>query len=271
VRKMSRNLFVRVPSGKFLMGSKEDNELAFAEEKPQHITETGEFWIARFPTTHLQFKAFVKASSYQTTAEKEGSGCIYNGKVWNDVKGANWLHPQGPESSLKGKEYHPVVQVSWQDAMAYCQWLNQAHGGKLPEGWYFRLPTEAEWEKAARGKYGQEWPWGSEFDPKKCNSSEGGVKGTTEVGAYSPQGDSPYGVADMVGNVWEWTHTLFKDYPYQAEDGREAEKDSGFRLLRGGSFCFYRRSVRCAYRDRDDPGFRSEDYGFRVAASPIHF
>ena len=178
----------------------------------------------------------MSASSCQTTAEKEGSGWAYDGKEWKDVKGAEWRHPQGPKSSLKGKAEHPVVQVTWQDAQAYCQWLNQAHGGELPEGWVFRLPTEAEWEKAGRGEYGQEWPWGNEFDPKKCNSSEGGANGTTPVGAYSPQGDSPYGAADMVGNVWEWTHTLYRNYPYQAKDGRKSKQGTNARVLRGGSF-----------------------------------
>ena len=263
--------FVPVPAGKFLMGSKEDNELAERDEKPQLTAETGEYWLARFPITNTQFEAFVKASSFQTTAEKEGSGMAYDGKEWKDAQGAEWKHPQGPESSLEGKEDHPVVQVSWQDGMAYCQWLNQAFGSELPEGWVFRLPTEAEWEKAARGEYGQEWPWGSEFDAKKCNSSEGGAKGTTPVGAYSPQGDSPYGAADLVGNVWEWTHSLWKNYPYQAKDGREAEEDSGGRVLRGGSFDSYRRYVRCACRSRFYPRSRFVGYGFRVVASPIHF
>jgi len=165
-----------------------------------------------------------------------------------------------------------MVQVSWLDAMEYCRWLNQAHGPDLPKGWTFRLPTEAEWEKTARGEYGQEWPWGSEFDAKKCNSSEEGAKGTTPGGAYSPQGDSPYGAADMAGNVWEWTHTLKRDYPYQAEDGRESEEGSDLRAERGGSFYDNRRYAHCAYRSSwYSPDGRFECSGFRVVASPIHF
>lgn len=263
--------FVPVPAGKFLMGSKEDNELAYDDEKPQHTAETSEYWLARCPLTNAQFEAFVTAHNHQTTAEKQGSGYAYDGKEWKEIKGADWRHPQGPKSSLKGKEDHPVVQVSWEDAMAYCGWLNQAHGKELPEGWMFRLPTEAEWEKAARGEYGQEYPWGNEFDKLKCNSSEGGVKGTTPVGAYSTQGDSPYGAADMAGNVWEWTHSLWKGYPYQANDGRESEAATETRVVRGGSFYDIQGVVRCAYRGGVVPDDRDGLSGFRVVASPIHF
>jgi formylglycine-generating enzyme required for sulfatase activity len=139
----------------------------------------------------------------------------------------------------------------------------------LPRGYAFRLPSEAEWEKAARGEFGFEWPWGNEFDPNKCNSSEGGKGGTTPVGLYSSAGDSPYGCADMVGNVWEWTQSLWKNYPYDAKDGREDVKSTDTRVLRGGSFLNDRRSVRCAYRVRGGPNNRVRYRGFRVVVSPI--
>jgi len=161
------------------------------------------------------------------------------------------------------------VNVSWNDAQAYCEWLNQIKDVNLPKGYVFRLPTEAEWEKAARGEYGNIWPWGNEFDKNKCNSSEGGKGSTTPVGAYSPAGDSPYGAADMAGNVWEWNQSLYKDYPYKLDDGRENIKADGTRVLRGGSFLSDSRDVRCAIRSSRNPNLRLNDLGFRVVVSPL--
>jgi len=248
--------FVRVPAGKFLIGSKDDNPLADEDEKPQHALELPEFWIGRFPVANAQFESFVQASGYRTTAEqmdREKSG------------GRDWRHPRGPESDIKAKANHPVVQVSWQDAQAFCHWLNEAYGSQAPAGRRFRLPSEAEWEKAARGEYANEWPWGDqEPDENLCNF--GNLVGdTSQVGAYSPQGDSPYGAADMAGNVWEWTHTEYKKYPYRPNDGREQEtKTSSVRIVRGGSWCYSRNLVRCAYRRWVVPGYFFNDLGFRL-------
>jgi formylglycine-generating enzyme required for sulfatase activity len=164
--------------------------------------------------------------------------------------------------------------------MAYCQWLNELLRGELKDR-TLRLPTEAEWEKAARGglspvsnggdtEGAREWPWGNEFDQNKCNSSEGGKKGATPVGAYSPHGDSPYSAADMAGNVWEWCHSLYKPYPYQANDGRENEKDNSARVVRGGSWSEPRRFTRCAARFKWAPiifNFFLNYFGFRVVVS----
>jgi formylglycine-generating enzyme required for sulfatase activity len=263
--------FVRVPAGKFLMGSKEDDPLAFDNEKPQHTVELpSEYWIGRTPVTNAQFAAFVQASGFRTTAEEKGSGWAYDGEEWKETQGADWQHPRGPKSDLSGKDNHPAVQISWLDAQTYCAWLNQVHGGELPAGWGYRLPTEAEWEKAARGEYGNEWPWGdSQPDASRCNFNMH-VKDTTPVGQYSPQGDSPYGAVDMVGNVWEWTHSIWKGYPYSQEDGREAEGGSEARVLRGGSFNYNLQVVRCACRYGNLPGYRLGYSGFRVAAFPIH-
>ena len=125
-------------------------------------------------------------------------------------------NPKGfkhPVDGWEKKKDHPVTYVKWTEAMAYCQWLNQILNSEFTrsgQNLILRLPTEAEWEKAARGIDGLEYPWGNTFDKNKCNTSESGKGGTTPVGLYSPQGNSPYGCADMAGNVWEWTHSLRK-------------------------------------------------------------
>ncbi|MFZ5904541.1 MAG: P-loop NTPase fold protein [Chloroflexota bacterium] len=183
--------FMPVPAGKFLMGSRKDNKRAFDDEKEQHTVEIAQnYWIGQFPITNAQFARFIEATKYQTLAEKEGG---WTGSKYE--KGYDWRHPLGPKDSFEKKLDHPVVQINWHEALAFCEWLDQIKDVNLPKGYTFRLPTEAEWEKAARGEYGNEWPWGNDFDQNKCNSSEGGKGGTTPVGAYSPAGDSPYGAA----------------------------------------------------------------------------
>ena len=192
--------FMRVPAGKFLMGSTKENKSAYDDERPQHTVDIPyDYWMARFPVTNAQYDQFKKKDN-------------------------------------KGMEDHPVVNVSWDDAVAYCNWLNKQLQSELPNSLVLRLPTEAEWEKAARGTDGREYPWGNQFDKNKCNTNEGKKGDTTPVGLYSPRGDSHYGIADMSGNVWEWTHSLRTPYPYKVDDGREDEKASRARVLRGGSF-----------------------------------
>jgi formylglycine-generating enzyme required for sulfatase activity len=172
-----------------------------------------------------------------------------------------------------------VVWVSWFEATAYCRWLTEqlCTRDTLAEplrtllrekGYIVRLPTEAEWEKAARGDEERQWPWGNEFQPERCNSGESDMGGTTPVGIY-PAGASPYGCLDMAGNVWEWTHTLFRDYPYRADDGRENPEAEGSRVLRGGSWFFNLRLARCAYRNDDHPDYFDIIVGFRVVVVPV--
>ena len=235
--------FVRVPAGKFLMGSQDDDALAFDNEKPQHTVEIPyDYWMGRYPVTNEQFASFAEA--------------------------ANLSFDLG--NARKRKAHHPVVNVLWYDALEYCQWLNMIIARDLPGvEMQVRLPTEAEWEKASRGEGGRLWPWGNEFDPRRCNSGESGRHSTTSVKVHSPQGDSPYGVVDMVGNVWEWCHSLYDPYPYEASDGREREGISKDRVVRGGSFNDHRSSVRTACRLRfDDPDEQRNNLGFRVVIAP---
>jgi formylglycine-generating enzyme required for sulfatase activity len=245
MKKLGGIEFVLVPKGKFIMGSKNDNKLAYPNERPQHTVEIPyDYWIAHYPVTNEQFAAFVEATQHKFE--------------W----GINW----------KSKSNHPVVRVSWNDAIAFCQWLNGALWFQIT-GQVVRPPTEAEWEKAARGEQGNEWPWGNEFDPAKCNSKEGGIGDTTSVGTHSPQGDSPYGAADMVGNVFEWCHSLFKPYPYKANDGREAKSwaTDDFHVARGGVWYLSGRAARCAHRQLAPlylPSDTYYGYGFRVVIAP---
>ncbi|MEP7137029.1 MAG: SUMF1/EgtB/PvdO family nonheme iron enzyme, partial [Chloroflexota bacterium] len=242
---------LRVPSGKFLMGSTKENSSVYDDERPQHIVDIPyDYWMARFPVTNELYSAYIKSKSIKH-----------------------------PVDGWEKQKDHPVTYVKWTDAMAYCQWLNNLLKAELPAGLVLRLPTEAEWEKAARwlpsptgrgaGGEGEslEFPWGNAFDKNKCNTSEGGKSGTTSVGIYSPQGDSPYGCADMSGNVWEWTHSLKKEYPYKVNDGREDEKASDARVLRGGSFDVNVKYARCAYRNVLHIDLFN--FGFRVVASPV--
>ena len=230
--------FVAVPAGKFIMGSRNEDGPA-EDEKPQHTVDIPyDYFMARFPITNEQYAAYVNA------------------------KGISH-----PVSEWEKKRDHPVVNVAWNDAMAYCLWWNDLHKNDLPSGVVLRLPTEAEWEKAARGDDAFIYPWGNTFDKNKCNTDEGGKNDTTPVGAYSPQGDSPYDAADMVGNVWEWTHSLYRKYPYEADDGREDETLSGEHVERGGSYLGTDQLARSAARYRGDPDFL-DFVGFRVVVAP---
>ena len=235
---------VWIPPGPFLMGSDRGKDRqAFDDELPQHQVTLPGYWIGRYPVTVAQFRAFVEASGHR---------------------------PQDPDS-LKGPDDHPMVRVSWYDALAYCRWLSER--AAIP----VTLPSEAEWEKAARGTDGRIYPWGDEPpDEGQCNFGNN-VKETTPVGRYSPQGDSPYGCVEMAGNVWEWTRSLWGEdlrkpdfkYPYDPEDGRE-NLETGRdvrRVLRGGAFLDEDRRVRCAARLRLDPNRRYGDFGFRVVAA----
>ncbi len=252
--------WVTIPAGEFWMGSdKKQDPDAYDAELPRHQLYLPAYRIARVPVTVTQFEQFVKATDYKTLAEQQGSAHVYTGSRWKDVEGAYWARPRGPQSDVKQKANHSVTCVAWHDALAFCAWAQ------------VRLPTEAEWEKAARGTDGRIYPWGNDApDTERCNFNMN-VKDTTPVGNY-PKCASFYGCLDMAGNVWEWTSSLWGEdvskptfiYPYKVDDGRENMfvSENIRRVLRGGSFFNSRRSVRCAYRGRYVPDLRDDDVGW---------
>ncbi len=225
--------WMKVPAGEFWMGSNKMDR----DERPLHRVHLDTFHIARVPITNAQYKPFVKATGQEPPVH------------WEDGR----VPP--------GKETHPVVNVSWYDAMAFCEWLSGVTGKPIT------LPSEAQWEKAARGTDGRKYPWGNEEPtPDLCNFGKN-IGDTTPVGKYSPQGDSPYGCVDMAGNVWEWTRSLYKDYPYDPTDGRESLEADTRRVLRGGALNLAADIVRCALRYYwYYPDYRY-NYGFRVVAN----
>jgi formylglycine-generating enzyme len=298
-----------IPGGTFMMGA--DNDQASQDEYPKHSVTLNSFGIDITEVTNAQFAAFVKATGYITTAEKQPD--------WNEIKktvapgtpkppdemlvaaslvfkqtktdvdlndysqwwiwkpGADWKHPEGPESSIKGKDNHPVVQVSWIDAMAYCKWAGK------------RLPTEAEWEYAARGGLQNNiYPWGNESinsGKSKANSWQGrfpsvntqkdGFVLAGPVKTFSPNG---YGLYDMAGNVWEWCHDWYDETYYQTvkesvinPKGPERSYDANEpytpkRVVRGGSFLCndsYCSGYRVSRRMKTSPDTGLEHTGFR--------
>jgi formylglycine-generating enzyme required for sulfatase activity len=158
----------------------------------------------------------------------------------------------------------PVVGICWHEARAYCAWLS-AQTGQL-----WRLPSEAEWEAAARGRDGRRYAWGDDFDPVRCNTFESHVRGTTPIGVF-PGGDTPEGLVDLSGNVWEWTSSAYHPYPYAADSLREdPQTTDARRVVRGGSWNLNRDGARCASRNHSDPGARNGNLGLRlVCVSPI--
>lgn len=245
---------VQVPAGEFLMGSQEEDRESFASEKPQHTLYLPTFYLGKFPVLVVEYRTFLAAS----------------GREVQDWERRN------PNSG------HPAVAVSWHEALAYARWLGMD------------LPSEAEWEKGARGTDGRIYPWGNEWQSGRANAGTPSWQrfssrlllrfgrfrlsgGTSPAGAFSPLGDSPYGCADMAGNVWEWTRSLWGSegvkphfaYPYWANDGREDLESSALRVLRGGAVGNVPWSVRCAVRDRDGPDVRYGLIGFRVVVSPF--
>ncbi|MCC7189633.1 MAG: SUMF1/EgtB/PvdO family nonheme iron enzyme [Anaerolineales bacterium] len=257
---------IRIPAGTFLMGSTQEQAAQAIKdgadknwvvwEQPQHTVELSEYSIGKYPITNREYQAFLREVKGQTPPR-------------------GWDGDQFPAE----KGGHPVVNVSWDDANAYCKWLSE----KTKKN--YRLPTEAEWEKAARGEDGRVYPWGNAFDPKKANTSESKIGDTTDVGKFSSNdpalsGDSPYGCADMAGNVWEWCNDWFSEKEYQRSSpvdqdrtGKNIKDPQGpengtTRCLRGGSWTNVEDNARVAIRYYVRPSNGYDSIGFRVALLP---
>lgn len=257
--------FLLIPGGRFIMGSAHSSDpKATEDEMPRHELEVTDFYIMRFPVTNAQFQQFMEATGHRAPL------------FWKDGR--------FPEEQAD----HPVVGVSFHDAGAFCRWAREVAGLAI------RLPSEPEWEKAARGQDGRVYPWGNQWEQGRCNSHESKISATSPVGQFSPAGDSPYGVAEMAGNVQQWTASLFEAYPYDPNDGREkyvyeldkaaalpqfretgatmivtsGEAAEGKTVIRGGSWREMQASSRCAYRGWAAPLHRSVDTGFRCCYEP---
>jgi len=246
---------VCVPAGEFTMGSYDGK----SDEQPVRQFYLDAFWLDKTEVTNGQFSAFVRDTGYKTKTEKEGKGLVLIGSFWEPISGANWQHPEGPNSSITGKAKHPVVLVSWADAVTYCQWAGK------------RLPTEAEWEKAAgwdpKTKVAYKWPWGNTWDSRKANTVENELYTTTTVGSY-PTGASPYGAMDMAGNVWEWVADWYdasydSKSPYRNPQGPVSGQ---YHTLRGGGWYNDSSRARVANRGSARPPREIDgNFGFRCA------
>jgi formylglycine-generating enzyme required for sulfatase activity len=262
-----------VPACEFLMGSNQVIDTNATEhELPQHRLFLDAYFISRTPVTVAQFASFVNATGYKTTAEQYGHGYNLVKNQWEAIKGTHWRNPIGGESIVQQKRTHPVTLVSWYDALAFCDWITKVTQYNI------YLPSEAEWELAARGVSGFIYPWGNDKPTDTLCNFNSNIKDTSPVGQYSPQGDSLIGCTDMAGNVIEWTRSLWgKDinvpeyhYPYSKyKNEREniQAPDDIRRVVRGGAWDDDSESLRCAYRFSNPPISRNNLLGFRVAAS----
>lgn len=231
--------FVRIPAGEFLMGSDPaiDEYGNRGKEQPQHLVYLDEYFIGKYPVTNEQYVVFLEMTGYPIVS--------------------GWKSNNPPE----GKENHPVIDILWHDAMVFVDWLRRTSGMPV------RLPSEAQWEKAARGTDGRIFPWGNDWDHSRVSIENKNAKDTTPVGTFSPHGDSPYHVVDMAGNTFEYCSSAYKKYPYNAEDGREDTTIDNRKVLRSGPTYVegWWDVLRCAVRHSTATDKIGKRCGFRVA------
>ena len=252
-----------IPSGDFVMGSDDRDQ----DEKPAHRVHLDEFQIAVHPVTQQEYERFVRETGHRAPAIYELPLVVTAGGPERErsfrATGQSyvWLDSEAPKDRLD----HPVTLVRWEDAIAYCAWLSDATGRTV------RLPTEAEWEKAARGGLeGKRYPWGDSLDGEMANfadSSSRRARGTTRVRSYAPNG---YGLFDMAGNVWQWvsdwhSRSYYATSPLQAPSG---PREGALRVVRGGSWLVAdSRMLSCSHRHKVPPDTYSYGIGFRIVCS----
>ncbi len=282
-----------IPTGKFVMGSSSDRmgQNYFGSEIPQHQLNLPAYAISRYPVTNAQFNAFVEADGYRQ--EKYWRASITN-KYWSKDGFQGW---QDAKPRVRPYDYgepftlpnHPVVGVSWYETVAFCNWLEEQFRitdfkfeiwrDEMPEiirlkseAIVIRLPTEAEWEKAARGNDARMHPWGNKIDPNKSNYYETGIGVTNAVGCF-PEGVSPWGCEEMSDNAWEWCSTAYQEnaYPFRVKDEWASDyvKQNFNRVLRGGAFNVNTNFARCTARYWSRPDVGSSFIGFRLALAPL--
>ncbi len=275
----------KLDGGRFLMGT--DNPEAFLDdgEGPIRLVVLDSFYLDINPVTNQQFAEFVQATGYQTESEQFGWSFVFQGHIpterysalvkarvpvapwWCQVEGADWKHPEGPESNIEARPEHPVVQVSWNDALAYCNWAGK------------RLPTEAEWEYAARGGLEQNiYPWGNELTPNGrhlCNVWQGefpvndlaedGYAGTCPVEAFPPNG---YGLNVITGNAWEWCADWFDPthHIWATRTNPVGPRDGNSKVMKGGSYLCHKsycNRYRVSARSSNTPDSATTHMSFR--------
>lgn len=281
----SAHTWCDIPAGKFRMGTEDPHGYLGDGEGPIHDVSLPAYRISATAVTNAQFARFIEATGYRTTAEQFGNSFVFIGLLpedfpptravaatpwWREVEGARWDRPEGPDSCIDDRLDHPVVHVSWFDAQAYAQWAGVA------------LPTEAQWERAARGgRDGHHFPWGDEREPggehrmnvfqgtfPEDNTAEDGFAGTCPVGTFPP---NDWGLYEITGNVWEWCQDWFSA-AYYRESPRVDPRGPATgrsRVMRGGSFLCHESycwRYRTDSRSHNSPDSTTSNTGFRVVA-----
>jgi formylglycine-generating enzyme required for sulfatase activity len=253
----------RIPAGEFLMGAPDRNE----DERPLHPVFLSEFFIGRYPVTCDEYSRFVRATGYPAPAVRDPPAVASSGD--DDLDAFRTLAAQyvwEDEAPPAGHGANPVVLVTSDDAAAYCAWMSDTLSRTV------RLPTEAEWEKAARGGVAnQRYPWGNEIEPTSCvylsDPEAKRERGTRPTGTYAPNG---YGLYDMAGNVWEWVSDWYDPDYYSLSDLKDPRgpQSGALRIVRGGSWVNHDvEMLRCAYRHKVPPDTYTYSIGFRIVCT----